>query len=171
MQISKRDHSKCLMNELKLSYANAVDMGFLPRMMCALFHSCALDCVYVVTFTIFESCIRIALPIALIYLLQALENSSSAAYYWATAISVLSILLTFVHHALFFFSMRLGWNWKNACISLVYDGLFAMSDSTLNNPANGLGTGMLVNLISNDASRLEEFAVVNTFTFAVESLS
>eukprot|EP00597_Dinobryon_sp_UTEXLB2267_P000867 CAMPEP_0170058302 /NCGR_PEP_ID=MMETSP0019_2-20121128/977_1 /TAXON_ID=98059 /ORGANISM="Dinobryon sp., Strain UTEXLB2267" /LENGTH=1219 /DNA_ID=CAMNT_0010263211 /DNA_START=4007 /DNA_END=7666 /DNA_ORIENTATION=+ len=40
-----------------------------------------------------------------------------------------------------------------------------MSDSVLNNPSSGLGTGMLVNLISNDVSRFEEFAVMGCYSW------
>jgi ATP-binding cassette subfamily C (CFTR/MRP) protein 4 len=129
--------------------------------MVSLFISYSKDCTIVVILTLFESAIRVALPIVLIFLLKSLEETNSTmSFVWATIISVLSVTQTFAHHILFFFSMRLGWNWKTACTALIYDGLFHMSDSVLNNPTSGLGTGMLVNLISNDVSRLEEFAAV-----------
>ena len=160
MHISNRDRSKFLSERLKESYKHSDRIFFLPRTMCALLHSSRQDCLIVAVLTIFESLVRLALPIVLIYFLQSLENSSSDTYIWASVIAVLGVILTIAHHTLFFFSMRLGWNWKNACTALVYDGLFSMSSSTLNNPDNSLGTGMMVNLISNDVSRLEEFAVV-----------
>ena len=163
MHISNRDYSQFLSDRLKESYDHSKGTLFMPRMMFALLHSSRQDCFIVVMLTIFESMVRLALPIVLIYFLQSLETSSSDTYIWASVIAVLGVILTFTHHTLFFFSMRLGWNWKNACTALVYRGLFSMSSSTLNNPSNSMGTGMLVNLISNDVSRLEEFAVVSFF--------
>jgi len=54
--------------------------------------------------------------------------------------------------------MRLGWNWKNASTALVHLKLLHLDSGVLQ--SSGSGTGMMVNLISNDVSRFEEFAIV-----------
>ena len=54
--------------------------------------------------------------------------------------------------------MRVGWNWKNASTALVHLKLLHLDSGVLQ--SSGSGTGMMVNLISNDVSRFEEFAIV-----------
>jgi hypothetical protein len=131
--------------------------------MMALFQAHLSDCILIAGLTLLESAIRVSLPICLIFLLQSLENDpqySSISFAWATALSILGIGLTIAHHVLFLFSMRLGWNWKSACTALIHKSVFHMSGSALNDKVNAQGTGMMVNLISNDVARLEEFSVV-----------
>jgi len=52
----------------------------------------------------------------------------------------------------------MGWNWKNASTALVHLKLLHLDSGVLQ--SSGSGTGMMVNLISNDVSRFEEFAIV-----------
>jgi hypothetical protein len=68
-----------------------------------------------------------------------------------------------VHHTLFFISMRTGWNWKNAATALVHDKLIQLDAAALQN--SGTGTGMLINMISNDVQRFEEVTVVRICYF------
>ena len=53
--------------------------------------------------------------------------------------------------------MRMGWQWKTAATGLIFNSLFKLRG------INTVGTGKLVNLISNDVSRFEEFAVMAPF--------
>ena len=99
-------------------------------------------------------------PLLLQYLLKALENSSSReCYMWAGILSGVGLFQVVIHHALFFISMRMGWVWKNTCTALIHDKLIGMDAIKLQ--SSGAGTGMMVNLISNDVARFEEFAVVS----------
>ena len=63
------------------------------------------------------------------------------------------------HHIGFLFTYRAGWNWKNSCTALIHDRLFYLNGGTLQ--GSSTSTGMLVNMISNDVARFEEFAVVS----------
>jgi ATP-binding cassette subfamily C (CFTR/MRP) protein 4 len=73
-------------------------------------------------------------------------------------LSGIGFLQVFIHHVLYFHSMRVGWNWKNASTALVHLKLLHLYSGVLQ--SSGSGTGMMVNLISNDVSRFEEFAIV-----------
>jgi hypothetical protein len=55
--------------------------------------------------------------------------------------------------------MRVGWAWKNTTTALIHDKLIGMDANKLQ--SSGASTGMMVNLISNDVARFEEFAVVS----------
>jgi ABC-type multidrug transport system fused ATPase/permease subunit len=55
--------------------------------------------------------------------------------------------------------MRMGWSWKTATVGLIFRSLFKLKG------INVTGTGKLVNLISNDVSKFEEFAVMAPFAF------
>lgn len=54
--------------------------------------------------------------------------------------------------------MRAGLVWRNSVTALIYDALFRLRATTLQTTV----TGKMVNLISNDVSRFEEFAPVKS---------
>ena len=56
-------------------------------------------------------------------------------------------------------SMRMGWQWKTAATGLIFNSLFKLRG------INTVGTGKLVNLISNDVAKFEEFAIMAPFLF------
>lgn len=159
--ICDRDTSYFLMKRLESVYQSSKSFWFIPRLMVALIRCNIRDVVIMLFYTITEGASRIVSPIILIFLLRALQDDSKGAdeaYMWAGLLSAVAFAQVVIHHVLFFFSMRLGWNWKNACTALVHHHLLTLDGATLN--ASGSGTGMLVNLISNDVSRFEEFTVV-----------
>ena len=53
----------------------------------------------------------------------------------------------------------MGWQWKTATTGLIFNSLFKLKGM------NVTGTGKLVNLISNDVSKFEEFSVMAPFAF------
>jgi ABC-type transport system involved in cytochrome bd biosynthesis fused ATPase/permease subunit len=55
--------------------------------------------------------------------------------------------------------MRLGWNWKSATTALIYKSLFNLRAESL----GAAGTGKMVNLISNDVGRFEDYSVFMIF--------
>jgi ATP-binding cassette, subfamily C (CFTR/MRP), member 4 len=60
---------------------------------------------------------KIAQPVMLRYLVAWLSGTASNNSTWfgwtiAVAMGVVALLQTFIHHVLFYCSMRLGWNWK-----------------------------------------------------------
>ena len=167
MYIPKDDHAGKMLQELKHCYKNSKAIWFMPRLMVALFRMSVWTWMIITFFTIAESLVRIALPLVLIFLLRALgDGDMKNSYIWAAVISGLGIAQTLIHHVLFYYSMRIGWKWKNVSTALIYDGLFQLSGEAL----QGTMTGRMVNLISNDVSRFEDFAVVSFPSFIVTFL-
>lgn len=159
MHIPKDDHAGKLLRQLKQTYKTSRRFWFMPRLMVALFRMSWPTWIIITFYTISEGIIRIALPLVLIFLLRSLgDQDVRYSYIWAGVISGLGIVQTLVHHVLFYYSMRIGWKWKNVSTALIYDGLFQLSGGAL----QGTMTGRMVNLISNDVSRFEDFAVVRT---------
>jgi ATP-binding cassette subfamily C (CFTR/MRP) protein 4 len=95
------------------------------------------------------------------------RGDAGKAYTWAGVLSAINIIQVFIHHVLFFFTMRLGVNWKQSVISLIYSRLFYLNSSSLTGSSKSgkLGTGKLVNMISNDVYKYEEFSVFGFFTW------
>jgi hypothetical protein len=158
LDIAEVDTSEPLVESLRGAYATSKKFWIFPRIFVALFKINVRYWLIIVFYTIVEALIRIALPLTLIFLLHALQSDSAKdGFIWAGVISTLSLLQVLSHHVLFFFSMRVGWNWKNATTALIYEGLFKLSSSAL----QATMTGRMVNLISNDVARLEEYPTVS----------
>lgn len=176
MTIRHADQSHTLQQRLSDIYFNhSRQIWFIPRIMVALFKLHPKEWAAIGFYSIFEGCIRVATPLCLIFLLQSLSATEEEAkdsvwyngYLWAGVISIMTLVQTFSHHVLFFLSMRMGWNWRTAATALIYDGLFHVNNAAL----QGTTSGKLVNLISNDVSRLEEFTLVSTTVVPHLSLS
>ena len=69
-------------------------------------------------------------------------------------------LQVLIHHVLFFYSMRVGWNWRSVTQALVFEHLLSLDSSSLENSSKG----NLVNLISNDVDKFERFTVFMCFS-------
>ena len=161
LHIPSMDHSGKMLQRLRKSYENSTSFFFMPRLLVALLKFTCFNCTIVAFYTCLENAIMVIQPIILRYLLKALitKASNSECYMWAAILSGLGFFQVFTHHVLFCISMRTGWNWKNATIALIHDNLIQMDSSVLQ--SSGTGTGMLVNLISNDVARFEEVSVVS----------
>lgn len=158
MKVPVEDRAEIVFDTLKSCYVNSKPIYFVPRLMVALFRMKLAQWLFVLFLTIVEGIIRIALPLLLVFLLDALQNSDDyAGYRWAGVIAALGVLQAIVHHIVFFFSMRIGWNWRSSCTALIFDALFKLEGAEL----HGIQTGKMVNMISNDVSRIEEFSVVS----------
>ena len=97
---------------------------------------------------------------SLSYLLDSLENDSDQeCYKWAAVLSGIAFVQVVIHHIFVFVAMRTGWNWKNATTALIHENLIQMDVNILQ--SSGSGTGMMVNMISNDVARFEEFTTVS----------
>lgn len=167
LYIPDRDKSEVLLKQLKHEYIHCKAFYMVPRLMVAIFRMSSFFMVLTIIGTLLEGLIRIALPLVLVLLLSALQDSDdSVSYRWAAIIAALGLLQAIVHHILFFFSMRMGWNWKTACTAFIYDTLFKLEGTDM----QAVMTGQMVNMISNDVSRLEEFSVVSSFLLNIISL-
>ena len=164
MQLSKHDLTAKLTNKLKKSLITTKKNWFVPKILIALCRSFPYDLTVIFIYTILEGAVRIASPIILYDLIYGLKSTNKGESFFNIYISAgilgfLGLLQTFIHHVLFFYSMRIGWNWKSSVSSLVFQSLFNLHARSI----SIIGTGKLVNLISNDVSRYEEFTVFMMF--------
>lgn len=161
MQLPKHDHSNTLIPDLEKSYGTSICVYKFPRLLVAVFY-CHKDIIYLTGFyTFLEGVLRIACPVVLGYFLAALQDSSTgrtSAFLLAFAISILNLLQAVTHHILFFYTMRLGYNFRTSTVGMIFDTLFKLPGGALD--SSEIDTGVLVNLISNDVARFDEAAVV-----------
>lgn len=143
------------------AYSNSRRNWIFPQLMNALY-TANRDVVGLnVMFTLLESAIKISNPIVLGHLLHALQNSDVSdptAYLFALLLGVMNMSQTFLHGVSFFFAYRMGLAWKTSTIALIFDKLFRVNLETFTS-----GTGKLVNLISNDVGRFDEWGVFSVF--------
>ena len=117
--IDDRDKATALLEIIEREYSQSKPFFFIPKLMITLLKVNSSDWFYIIIFTCLEGYIRISLPLLLILLLRALENGEvSKAYIWAAVMSFAGVSQTIIHHVLFFYSTRIGWNWKNGCTAL-----------------------------------------------------
>eukprot|EP01041_Mallomonas_annulata_P016198 gene16198-33961_t len=160
LRICSRDETGQLLPTLMNTWRTSREVYKIPRLMIALWRAQYLEYTCVAILTLFEGLTRIASPVILGYFLTSLSDIKSLDYIpfmWAAILGILSFLQSLSHHVLFFYSYRLGWNWKNAISALVYDNLFKLQ--TNNHGTSNIGAGNLVNLISNDVASFELLAV------------
>lgn len=160
LRIPQRDSSRVMVVSLRHHYETSTAIWFLPRLIVALIKFTWFDVLLIGIYTVMEAGCMVASPLVLRYFLASLGDGSSARerYMWAAILSGIGFLQVLIHAIVFFISMRTGWNWKNASTALIHDKLIRMDANVLQ--SSGAGTGMLVNMISNDVARFEEFTVV-----------
>lgn len=164
LHVPKRDVSSTMLRELKDAYINSKKFYFIPRLMVAFLKAHKFKWGFILSTTVISGLTRIALPLSLIFMLDALENKSDKiCYLWAMAISLISLLQIATHHTLYAFSMRLGANLKISTKAFIYDTLFKLEGSALQTTM----TGKMVNMISNDVARFDEFAIFANYIFEI----
>ncbi|KAK2580321.1 hypothetical protein KPH14_012558 [Odynerus spinipes] len=108
-------------------------------------------------FTEFVS--RVAQPLVLGNLLTCLnakkENVEPEIYYYAAAFIVLPFIDCFVFHLSLQSSMHTGMKMRIACCTLMYRKILRLSNSVFESETS---VGQIVNLMSNDASRMDYVA-------------
>jgi len=170
MKVSQRDKVTVLERDLKIAYAQSKKIFGIPRIFVALLRAHFFIMIIASIFTMMEGAIRVLNPVVLSWLLTALsdpETPDSEAFTYAAILGFLALLQTYVHHTLFLYTMRMGINWRAATTALIYDRLFHLNGSVTSGSGSGSGerkaakvnTGNLVNLISGDVQRIEQFAV------------
>ena len=164
MRLSSDDHSIKLVGAIEKSYMKTRSFLGLPRLLLSLILAHPFECLVVSFYAVVEGAVRVASPVVIRFLLQALAMSGSVgtrdSFIFAGVLSALNLSQTFIHHVLFFYSMRLGWRWKMGTTGMIFNKLFHLQGGQMTN-AN-MGTGKLVNLISNDVTKFEECAVVSS---------
>ena len=161
LHIPKRDHAGVMLAPLREAYRTSTSFWFLPRLMIALFKFSIVDMIIVSLFTLLDAAYMLVTPLLLNYLLKSLEDEDSEGrcYMWAALLSGVAFLQVVNRHTYVFIAMRMGWNWKNATTALIHEKLIQMDVNILQ--SSGSGTGMMVNMISNDVARFEEFPIVS----------
>ena len=166
MELPQSVHVASLVEALENALVRTNSKGFLciPRVMVALIRAHWSEILVIIFYTVTEGLVRIASPALLFNLIQGLQDTKrgedfTGVYTIAGILGGLAVFQTFIHHILFFMTMRLGWKWKASVIALLYQNLFKMNAATL----SSTGTGKLVNLVSNDVSRYEEFTIFMCF--------
>ena len=131
MKLPHNDHVSGLVKSLEGALAKTDGKGFLgmPRVLVALFKARSSQLWIILFFCITEGLIRIASPALLFNLVEGLQERThgddfTGVYIIAGILGVLAIVQTFVHHILFFMTMRVGWQWKASVIALLYQNLF-----------------------------------------------
>lgn len=161
LHIPRKDFACNMLPILRETYRSSKAIGFLPRLMVALIRFTIVDVLYIFFITLFEAGCQLVTPLILSYLLDSLENDSDTeCYKWAAILSGIALVQVVIHHIFVFIAMRTGWNWKNATTALIHEKLIQMDVNILQ--SSGSGTGMMVNMISNDVARFEEFTTVSS---------
>jgi hypothetical protein len=164
LHIERRYHSSSMVVELKSCYENAKAWWFFPRLLIALLRFRPTEVMLIALYTVAEGACMVISPLLLRFFLRALESGTTGqCYMWAGILSGIGLIQVIIHHVLFMISMRLGWAWKNATTALIHDKLIRMDAIRLQ--SSGVGTGLMVNLVSNDVARFEEFTVVSELEF------
>jgi ABC-type multidrug transport system fused ATPase/permease subunit len=143
------------------AYASAKPVLVYNRLLIALFTNFKLRIAVVFALALFKGALRIASIVVLKYFLHSLlVNDGGEPFMWVGILAALNFVIFLTHGVLYYATMKLGWIWKMAVTGFVYNKLFDLKSSQLYAGTSGsLGTGKLVNMISNDVARLEEFAV------------
>uniref|UniRef100_H2YL84 Uncharacterized protein n=1 Tax=Ciona savignyi TaxID=51511 RepID=H2YL84_CIOSA len=102
-----------------------------------------------------EEVLRTTNPILLRWLLRYFEVNSdvtmASAYIYASGIFLILVILTFLHHVLFYYTQRLGWHLRAATCALMYQKTLRLSQKAL----AATTTGQIVNLGSTDVIRFD----------------
>tara|TARA_B110000208_G_scaffold80804_1_gene103158 strand:+ start:427 stop:3246 length:2820 start_codon:yes stop_codon:yes gene_type:complete len=75
--------------------------------------------------------------------------------FWVVLLLLAALAQIAVHHQLYFYTMRAGWNIRLATTGLIHRKLMTLSAATLSGP--GSDVAQIVNLASNDANRFDRF--------------
>ena len=165
LHIPQKDCSGEMLPLLREAYKTSEAFWFLPRLMVALIKFSWIDLTIVSVLTMVDAVGMLVTPYLLSSLLAALEDGESdrQCYMWAALLTGLAFFQVFNRHVYVFIAMRVGWNWKNATTALIHEKLIQMDVNILQ--SSGSSTGMMVNMISNDVARFEEFPIVSHVHF------
>ena len=165
LKLPKRDEVNHLCKRLEKCYDNSKAIAFYPRLMVALIWSHWYDFTVMIIWAIAEGAVRIGSPVVLRILLACLADPEKKkdAFIWAGVLGAIGVIQAIIHHILFFYSMRLGWNFKNATTALIYKKLFKIKGNSLASANIDMGT--MVNYISNDVGRFEDFSTFCSFFY------
>ena len=104
-----------------------------------------------------ESTTRILQPWLLGKLLSSLTKAAQfwpwAPWFFASMLALVAFIQIWVHHLLYFYTMRGGFNARMACSSIVHSKLLRLHSSELEHAS----TGNIINIVSNDVGKFDAF--------------
>uniref|UniRef100_F6T8N6 Uncharacterized protein n=1 Tax=Ciona intestinalis TaxID=7719 RepID=F6T8N6_CIOIN len=110
---------------------------------------------FYVFIAVIEEVLRTFNPLLIRWLLGYFEVNTnvpvSSAYLYATGIFAILVLLTFLHHVLYYYTQRLGWHLRAATCALMYKKTLRLSQKAL----AATTTGQIVNLGATDVIRFD----------------
>ena len=190
MYLPKDLRSDYLLKRLERSYFNhgkihsdvtIIINKIIPKLLTAFIRMDAQSVIYMHLFSILYGTSRISSPVILKLLLESFYSSSkNSSYVYAGLLITANIVQLFVHHILFYITMKIGWSWKAATSALIYKKLFRYSNiaqpstsnhANISNHNTSTSTGNLVNLISNDVSFNNSLIVFDKIFLAFAILS
>lgn len=102
-----------------------------------------------------ESVTRIAQPVLLGFFLEWLTGDDAEdvliGLVWAGSISIVAFIQAIIHHQLYFYTMRGGWNARMAFSGLIHRKVLRLHSAAV------ADAGKVANLISNDVMRFDNF--------------
>lgn len=161
LRIPRAERSEVLLPLLREAYKISEPISIIPKLMVALIRVTFWDVMIIFALTLLDAGFQLIAPLFLQYLLSSLEDGDSAGicYMWAALLSASTMLQVFNRHTYIMFGYRTGMKWKFATTALIHEKLIQMDVNVLQ--SSGSGTGMMVNMISNDVARFEEFPTVS----------
>lgn len=107
----------------------------------------------------------LAQPLILRYFIIWLQDRSANVrdgLLLAMGLMLVSLAQAVVHHALYFITMRMGWNLRIGMSGVLHWKLLRLASSTV----SAFGPGKVINLISTDVLRFELFSTTLHFTWS-----
>jgi ATP-binding cassette subfamily C (CFTR/MRP) protein 4 len=163
--LADHDASKLVTSNLQKSWgAECIKNPQSPSLWRALLHSETnyKPFFYAGIYAFLESVCCIAQPVLLGEIVSWLESplskrmeTSDRGGGFAAGLIVCSFLQAIVHHQLYYFTMRGGFNTRTALTGLVHAKLTQLSNSALLKASSG----QIINLVSNDASRFDQACI------------
>ena len=102
-----------------------------------------------------ESATRISQPVLLGFFLDWLTSGESGDVHiglmWAGSIAFVAFVQALIHHQLYYDTMKLGWNVRIAMSGLIHRKMLRLHAAAASN------AGKIVNLVSNDTMRFDNF--------------
>jgi hypothetical protein len=162
LRLPANDEANLVVQNIEYYYQRSTKLFGIPRLLIALIRAVSSQFILVGVYYLLEGVMRIVSTILLGLFLQSLQDPQAPitdSLLIAFILSLCNLLQNFIHHVSFYFSMKMGNNMKIGTIGFIYDRLFEIKGTQLQEA--DISSGQLVNLISNDVQRFEEWSVVS----------
>ncbi|KAH9421088.1 Multidrug resistance-associated protein 4 [Dermatophagoides pteronyssinus] len=155
----KDDEAEKSLNQLKRSWTKEL-IKEKPKLWRALLKAFGPSFIIPLFCYIFEECfIRIVQPFLLGRVIRYFSNDETITYEdacWSAAgVTICTAFFISCHHPAMIQAMRIGMRMRTACCSLMFQKALRLSRASVNQTA----VGQIVNIMSNDVNRMDEFSI------------